>query len=972
MNQEESMKKVLFFFLFLAVIPIMVNAQGTFKVKGKVTDSKTGEPLIGANIVLKPLNLGAPSDFNGNYSFDVPESAANGQNAELIASYVNYKKKVFKVQLDGSNITHNFELEEDVFQNEEVVVTGIASKTAKEIAEISVSRIPAKELTESNTYGSLNQLLSGKVSGVQMSTASGNVGSGYRFYVRGGGGLNGNEQPIIYIDGVKANNTMVEGYAVGGQDISLLSDLNPNDIESIEVLKGPAAAATYGTSGSNGVVLIKTKKGSFAPGTGSAISVNYRFNYGFNERSLKYRAEDVVTVDAANEIFKRGLIYDHFVSVAGGTPSLRYYGSYQNRNENGIVNNNSNIKNGLRLNLTAVPTDKITLSLSSSYVDNMVSRPVNDNSILGYLGNVLLMGTPYRFTKKEAIDAQTDVHKINQFIGSFQASYAIIDGMEANATIGVDQMNWNQEQQSPYGFKYGGDIYGTRSLYSIAQRVMTYDLNLKYTYSIVPDLNVTSMIGSQANDDIAKITFISVNKFATGKILDIGGGVDVVGKGESSSNKRQAGIFTEHQFNYLNTYMLSLAIRKDYASALNKSDASVTYPKASAAIRIDRLIGLPNFINSFKIRGSYGENGQLPGSLDAIALTWTSFNSGYGPSSRINSVGNPDLEPERIKEIEFGFDTELFGDVSLEFTYYHQNASGSIIDRPLAPSTGYGAFSQPYNVGSLKSWGFESLLQYHPIRTADYDLNISLIWNYQNSEVTSLGGEAPIYDQWNINVYKEGLRKHEFYYWKTTGALFDPTTHEYIGPAMTEERESLGNPYPDHSGSLAINFKFLKNFNLYALGEWGLNNKVFSNTLYFMAQFGGYKPLNDLYDKLATQTPGTADYISTANEIAKLDPVNQGNFIYNAEYFALREVSLGYDFTDLLKDYSLDTYFKHLSIGISARNVWRTSAYKLSDFEVNSTGGSGGGVVSAALTRGNEFLTLQNPRTVNFWINVGF
>jgi TonB-dependent SusC/RagA subfamily outer membrane receptor len=908
------MKKVLFFFLFLAAIPVMVYGQGTFKVKGKVTDSKTGEPLIGASIILKPLNVGSATDFNGNYSFEVSVSAAKNQNGELTASYVNYKKKVFAVQITGSDITHNFSLDEDVFQNEEVVVTGIASKTAKEIAEVSVSRIAVKELTEDNTYGSINQLLAGKVSGVQMSTASGNIGSGYRFYVRGGGGLNGNEQPVIYIDGVRANNTMVEGFGVGGQDISLLSDLNPNDIESIEVLKGPAAAATYGTSGSNGVVLIKTKRGTLAPGEGSQISVNYRFNYGFNERSMKFRSEDVVTVDAANAIFKRGLIYDQFLSIAGGSPTLRYYASYQDRQEDGIVNNNFNKKNSVRLNLTAVPNDRLTLSATSSYTDNRINRPVNDNSIFGYLGNVLLLPVPYRFTKQDAVNAQTDFHRINQYTGSLQGTYTILDGLDASMVVGIDQMNWNQEQQNPYGYKYGGDTQGVRSLYSINQRLVTYDFNLKYNYSFFPELNVTSIIGAQANDNNSKNSFISVKDFGTGKIIDISGGVNVQLKGETSNNHREAGIFTEHQFNYKNTYMLSLALRKDYASALNQSDASIYYPKASAAIRIDRVLSLPDFINNFKLRGSYGENGQLPGSLDAIPLTWTSNNSGYGPASRINSVGNPDLKPERIKEFEFGFDTQVLNDVSLEFTYYHQNASGSIIDRPLAPSTGYGAFTQPYNVGTLKNWGFESLLQYHPIRSADYDLNISLIWNYQNSEITSLGGEAPIYDQWNINVYKEGMRKHEFYYWKTTGALFDPNTKEYIGPAMTAERQDLGNPYPDHSGSLAINFRFLKNFSLYALAEWGLNNKIFSNTLYFMAQFGGYKPLNDLYDKLATQTPGTSDYISTANEIAKLDPVNQGNFVFDAQYFVIREVSLGYDLTEILQSYAVNSYVKHLSI----------------------------------------------------------
>ncbi len=128
------MKKVLFFFLILAVIPIMVYAQGTFKVRGKVTDSKTGEPLIGASVILKPLNVGAATDFNGFYSFEVPTSAAKNQSGELTASYVNYKKKIFAVQISGSDITHDFALDEDVFQNEEVVVTGIASKTARAIA----------------------------------------------------------------------------------------------------------------------------------------------------------------------------------------------------------------------------------------------------------------------------------------------------------------------------------------------------------------------------------------------------------------------------------------------------------------------------------------------------------------------------------------------------------------------------------------------------------------------------------------------------------------------------------------------------------------------------------------------------------------------------------------------------------------------------------------------------------------------
>ena len=172
------MRKNLLSLFFLLLVPCLLLGQSNFKIKGKVTDAKTGEALIGALVMLKPLNLGGATDLNGNYSFDVSTDVAKGQTVELTASYVNYKKKTVKVTLDGKEVTQNFVLQEDIFQNEEIVVTGIASKTSKAVAEIAVGRVSASELSTINTYGGLSQLVGGKIAGVQLQTSSGNVGGG--------------------------------------------------------------------------------------------------------------------------------------------------------------------------------------------------------------------------------------------------------------------------------------------------------------------------------------------------------------------------------------------------------------------------------------------------------------------------------------------------------------------------------------------------------------------------------------------------------------------------------------------------------------------------------------------------------------------------------------------------------------------------------------------------------------------------
>lgn len=975
------MKRLVLPLLLILVLPTLIMGQNTFRVMGKVTDAR-GEQLIGANVYIKALNVGAATDVEGKYLFEVPKDLATGQTVALTVSFVGYKSKSVNITLTGNSISQDFVLEEDIFQSETVVVTGIASKTSKAVAEVAVARVAAADLQQVNAYGGLSQMIGGKVAGVQLTTASGNVGSGWRFWVRGGGGLNGDGQPTIYVDGVRMDNSEIVGYAAGGQGTSMLTNLNANDIDKIEFLKGPAAASMYGVNGSNGVVLITTKAGKLSAGLSQAMSIDYRFNYGYNEKVYTYSKDQYLSADDANRQFRVGPIREHFLSAAGGNPTLRYYTSFESRDETGIMPMSAQTRNSVRLNLTTFPTEGLSIKVNSNYINNKIDRPSNDNIIYGFLGNTIFRAVSFGWVKEQDLLTIQDGATINQFIGSANITYRPIKDLEIYGGIGVDNSDYYQQRYFPPGRNFGGLIQkGQKSIYDRKNKQFTYDFNASYSYTLFDMIDVRSTAGSQVFNRTVRSTNVQGEQFNSDLITNLGAAGTITGYGEGFLNEKQAGIYTEHSLSYLNQYFLTLGIRKDYASAIGEEAPSITYPKASFAVRLDKYEFLPEFVNLLKLRVAYGESGFLPGSQDAIPLLWRAETGGYGAGAVLSAIGNAAIQPERIKELEVGFDTELFNNVSLEFTYYKQNATNSIVGLVNAPSTGKTVTNQPYNVGKLENSGFETLLQYSPFNSIDYSLNLSLIWNYQTNKVTDLGVAPPQYFGYNsVQTIQNGFPKAQYYVQKVTGprytsaGLYDHTN----GPLKTTERYDFGSPVPDHTGSFTVNFKFLKNFNLYAFAEWALNFKIYNYTQAFAARFGNVPKYNEYIWKLGLAelapgvaptslpklTPNTAEYKKAAEEFALLDWRNYAGWIEDADYLIIREVSLSYDFTDLLRELDFTTYLKGLYAGVSVRNLARITKYSGADVEFNGTGGRGN-------ARAMDFGTLQTPRTVNFWVRLG-
>lgn len=950
-------------------------AQGTLKIRGKVTDKKTKETLIGANVFILGTSYGSATDLNGDYSFDVPISIVKGQKVELVASYVNYKKKTVIVTLTGNEIIQDYTLEADIFQTDAVVVTGIASKTSKGVAQISDTRIAAAELTGKQMYQGLSQLLSGKVSGVNVTTSTGNVGSAWNFFVRGGGGINGDGQPLIYIDGVRVENLNLNAFTAGGSAINSLL-LNPSDIENIEVLKGPAASSTYGTDASNGVVLITTKSGKFRLNdTAKSFNIGYQYDFGMNTIAKKYPSE-FLNADTINGVLNTpGIIREHSVNISGGTNTTKYYASYQNRFESGLIPDQNYLeRNSISANFATYPSDKLTIKVNSSYSWEKMRRPRNDDSQFGWIFNALEVYPAYSNATKSTISAFNDTHTINQFLGSSALTWTPIDNIEINASSGINYNTYAQDRIEPYGYPFSTTT-GSRALYNLNSRQLTYDLNAKYFFKnlFVDFLNLDVVAGTQIITTTTNSNSISVQGFSDANITNIGSATTILLKDDSFLDRREAGIYLDLPFSYMNIYFWTLGIRRDYSSAVGSESPSINYPHASFAIRLDKFGFLPSDFNLVKVRAAYGESGQLPNNDDGQPLTYGTFVGGTGTGgATILAVGNPTIEPERIKEYEVGLDAQLLDMISLEFTYYKQDAENSILRNNFAPSTGLGNYTYPYNIGSVSNHGLETLLQVDPINNTDYGLSFSLIWNYQKNTVNDLGG-ASVIQAGRETVLKVGLPKFEFYDYKVLGATFD-ANGKYTGSNVSSTQLDLGSPFPDHSGSFSVNFRFLKKFNLHGLVEWGLNNKVFSYTTRRAVVADSYMPYLELKAKLglkakaplpniAPLTPGTPEYIDAANQFAKMDPNYYGNFITDADYLYIRELSLSYDFSQLLSDYMPNNYVSGVQAGISIRNVFKFTKYLL-DPELNYR--------SDLANTGTDFGTLPQPRTYNFWVRFTF
>jgi TonB-dependent starch-binding outer membrane protein SusC len=970
------------FVVFLAVATVAL-AEGT--VQGTVIDRDSKESLVGATVVLIPvpepaegkgITYGAYVGKNGMYVIDgVPAGTW-----KVKVTYVGYKQSTRTVEVADDKVTEaSFEVAFDPKKIEEVVVLGIAAQHPKTEAEIAVSRIEADQLQEANTYTDLTQLMMGKAAGVNVQSSSGTVGGGQRFTVRGGGGLNGNGTPLVFVDGVRIVATEIAPTDVGGQGFSTLSNINPQDIANIEILKGPAGAALYGTAGSNGVVLITTKRGTQSRDN---LNIFAGATFGWNEVVYKWDSNEVANADNLNNLFKTGPIQEYNVSMNGNAGGLGYFVSYGRRDEQGFIAQNSLLRESVRGNFSFSPISEVSVSLTGFYSSSDVQRPQGDNNIFSIYANNLLVnpdlfgGSPYIFGSDSAAlsmienNLETQRYTMGGEI-NYKPSWA--PGLYFRGVMGFDGNNFINEAYLPQGIFYSGvGTDGNRTTVSQSINRLNFDVSANYAFHLTDNIQSTTHLGIQAFDTKTFNASVDMQGYASPKIRAQQSAAQFLSTSDGVLQSREAGLFLNEEVVIDNTYFISGGGRLDHTTLLN-SDAIVRFlPRISAMVRLDMFDFLPETFNLFKVRAAYGQSGQPPSVLAADAIRWATDRSGYGVGYVIGSIGNPDIALENITELEFGLEFEIDSRYGLDFTYYMGSGRNSIVNFPNTPSTGLTATGVPRNVGGIDNWGFEANAYASVIRTADYGLDFNLIVNNQNNEVTDLGGAQPIGSTYGDQYIEVGYSRSSFFGFVVKGAAFDENGM-YAGAIYGDSLEYVANAIPEWTGSFGTTFRFLKHFSLYGLLEWSTGYSVMNLTKYFQTQFGNNVDYNRLEADLGLTgetpkwTPGSAEYKEAAERFARYDIAATTNYVESGDWLRVREISLRIDATEWIGELFGGKGLKGLNAIFSARNVVLVSGYSGVDPESNADGGQDSGTDRAV-----EFNTLPQPAVFNFTLNFTF
>jgi len=967
-------RKILFSAVLIASFTVLGASAQTGSVTGEVMDSEADEGLPGANVLVVETSQGAVTDEKGSYEIAGVEPGSY----TLRTSFTGYEPDEVQITVQsGQETVVNFELQPDIAQLEEVVATGIASETAKSQAEVSVSRINASELSQKNNNLNISDLISGKSPGVNVGSSAGSVGSGLRFKIRSGGGLKGSGQPAIYLDGTRLDNSEVEGTGSGGQGFGALSDLNPSEIENIDILKGPAAAALYGVEGSNGVVLIETKGG-----TEGETQVQYSSTIGQNEAHTEYSTDNYFTAEAANGELVTGPIFENQVSVSGGNQTLGYYTSVTRRDEEGIVIDDGLERTSFRANIDATPTESLSLSLNTSYTLNNQKRQVLDNGF-GPLNNTIFISNEEIWSKtgsREAVYARDDILEKNRFVGSIDLTWSLIGDLQVQATAGIDRSNMENNEIEPVGFSYGGQTEGAKEKFMRENRAHNFDANIRYPYEVVDGLNATTIVGAQLVNEKWSSLFVDKQTFPAEPIMDFGSGEDFLGSSEQQVHQRSAGIFASQEFNYQDTYFATVALRRDYSSAVGEEAPSIFYPKGSAAVRLDQFDATPDIFSFLKVRGAYGESGKLPETLDAVNRLYGANNTGYGAGAVISRIGNNEIEPERVREFEVGFNSELLNRYTVDFTAYWTRARESIVGFDQAPSTGLTASAVPFNVGAVNGSGIETSVGADIIRTDQHLVTSTVNWTYTTNEVQSLGRAQPLFD-WN-NVIKEGLPRAAFYPIQNNGAVLNDDGTYKEADINANERDFVGTPYANHEGSFELEVTLFEDFDIYALTEWALDTYTHNATNQIAERYGNlpkrikkaaqlpnvdrFKDLQEeKFPNVEELEPGTDEHREVANEYAMLNPRSGKGYIEQSDWIALSQVSIGYDATDLLRQFRPAEVVESITFRVAANDALFTSKYSDPDPRLHWQG-------SRTIGRGRDFTSLQQPRTWTFKVNVQF
>ena len=763
----------------------------TGTVTGTVTDAASLAPISSAQVYIPGLQIGTLSQANGRYLLvNVPTGTHTIRVERIGYATTNQDVTVTADQATEANLA----LAQDVLALDEIVVTGTAGQARRREIGNTIAQVNVGDLNEK--VANVGSLLQGRLAGVRIVEGSGNSGSGADIRLRGNVSMSMSNQPLIYIDGMRSKSEPYPapgrpgGRGTGGsmEVSSPLADLNPEDIERIEIVKGPAATTLYGTEAAAGVIQIFTKKG----GVGGPAVWTADMQLGSSYMRPHYHEESPYLY--AEPILRNGPRQTYAISVRGGaTDNIGYFVSGQAYDHQGAWLTDYEKGGSIRANVQFQPFDDLRLELNNSFTRRAISNIQGGGtgqSIYFALARGDLAGYAYGLGARspEVLRQATQQRNFtnnDRYLNSMTLTYTPWDNFTNRLTVGHDYAGQDVERVYPFCWRCGmggwadagdtGVVLDFGSVYAMAHgnRLRSIDYVGTLGFDLMSNLSTNFSFGFQGVESEEETIWAS--------------GRDFPGPGDytvSSTARREGfqsklrvitgGFFFQDMLALSDKYFLTLGLRVDGNSAFGSGLGLQPYPKASLSWVLSDEAYWPEALGQMKLRAAWGQAGRAPGAFDAVR-TWDPVGWGENQAAfKPENLGNADLGPEKTTELELGFDASAFNNrLSAEVTYYSQNTRDALFAVPSPPTEG-GWAAQLQNVGEISNSGLEATVNASIIQGANFGWDVGAGIMTNKSEVVLSGwlpavlgigrgrgwiieGQpAPVVQGWRIENYYEG------------------------------------------------------------------------------------------------------------------------------------------------------------------------------------------------------------------------
>ncbi|UOR03848.1 SusC/RagA family TonB-linked outer membrane protein [Hymenobacter aerilatus] len=1048
------MKKTLLMSILLILSSLQFVAAQSRTISGQVVDRQSNEGLPGVTVVVKGTTNGISTNSNGTYSLTVP-----GDGGTLVFSSIGY---ITVEKAIGAENTVNVSLSADTKQLNEVVVTALGVEQQRKSLGYSVSEVKNEELTQARQTNVVNSL-TGKVAGVRVQGSNGMVGSSAGIFIRGQTTFTGSNQPLFVVDGIPIDNGGGANALQGGVSNSNRAiDINQDDIESVSILKGPAAAVLYGSRAAAGAVVITTKKGAalgskkqtvnvlsnynivkvgrlpdyqniYGQGAGGAFSTTSNLSWGpvvTGQNVTNFRGEQEalsINPDNVKDLFKTGSNFQNNVSLSGATDKSRYYVSYGNLHEVGILDNNDLKRNTLTFNGSSNLTNKLRTGINITFTNSASKRTQQGNQLANPFFRTWFLPRSYDVNRYpfelpnggQQLPAEitatngllpanntwysTDDNplwtiknnryndELNRIIGSVSVGYDFTDWLSLDYRIGTDTYSQTFKRINARDSRGGSaaNQLGAIEDETYVRRELSSYLTMTATRKIGENFGVRAFIGNEINqrrdtDNGVIGTNIQIRNY------DNITNTLVYNPYGNRTERRLVGLFGEVGFDFRKAVFLNLRGRNDWSSTFGRDNRSYFYPSASTSIVLTEIIpGLKDnrYLSAASIRGAAAQVGREAGTyLTDTYYATTGPSDGSGPvvnfpfrgqlgQSLNNTGGNPNLGPEFTTTYEAGLDLSFFnGRIGFEGSVFKQRSTDIIFGVPVAGASGFTNINQ--NIGKSESRGIELALNSVPVKVGSFTYSNSINWTHIKNTVISL---APGVEQITLGGFVTPSTRliAGQPYGVIFGSVFQkaPTGEVLINAngrtSVQANNQVVGNPNPQWTGGMTNTFAW-KGLTLNTLLDFRYGGDIYGRNITDLRRSGAVaetKDRNRTYVHNGVVANGDGTYSPNTTQITAEQYFTDLYGSGVAEYIIfdaswLRLREVSLTYS-LPKELTNRTFLGAVELGLNARNVFLYAPnVPHIDPEVNAQGVSN--------SQGLEFNALPQARTYGASIRLTF